>query len=125
MLFRSDLGIVAETAERVIVMYAGRKVEEAAVGRLFAQPQHPYTRGLIHSIPRLALMRRESSAAGGRLQEIPGMVPALSNLPPGCTFAPRCAYASDLCRREYPPYEEKRPGQWAACWHSDKAAASG
>jgi peptide/nickel transport system ATP-binding protein len=125
ILITHDLGVVAETAERVIVMYAGRKVEEAAVDRLFANPLHPYTRGLVHSIPRLALMRRESGPAGGRLQEIPGMVPALSNLPPGCTFAPRCAYASDTCRREYPPYEEKRPGQWAACWHSDKALADG
>ena len=122
ILITHDLGIVAETAERVIVMYAGRKVEEAAVGQLFAQPLHPYTRGLIHSIPRLALMRRESAPASGRLLEIPGMVPALSNLPPGCAFAPRCALASDLCRREYPPYEEKSPGQWAACWHSEKAA---
>jgi len=103
----------------VIVMYAGRKIEEAAVDRLFSQPLHPYTRGLIHSIPRLALMRRESSPASGRLLEIPGMVPALSHLPPGCAFAPRCAHASDVCRREYPPYEEKAPGQWAACWHPD------
>src|SRR5204863_56308 len=80
-LITHDLGVVAETAERVIVMYAGRKVEEAAVGELFAQPLHPYTRGLMNSIPRLALMRRETGAAVERLQEIPGMVPALSNLP--------------------------------------------
>jgi peptide/nickel transport system ATP-binding protein len=119
ILITHDLGIVAETAERVIVMYAGRKVEEASVDRLFAQPLHPYTRGLLHSIPRLALMRRENAPAGGRLQEIPGMVPALNNLPPGCAFAPRCSLASDACRREYPPYEEKLPGQWAACWHAD------
>lgn len=119
ILITHDLGVVAETAERVIVMYAGRKVEEAAVDDLFAHPKHPYTRGLMNSIPRLALMRRESSRVE-RLQEIPGMVPALSNLPAGCTFAPRCTYASDICRREYPAYEEKRPGHLAACWHSDR-----
>jgi peptide/nickel transport system ATP-binding protein len=122
ILITHDLGVVAETAERVIVMYAGRKVEEATVDDLFATALHPYTLGLMNSIPRLALMRRENAKAVERLQEIPGMVPALSNLPPGCTFAPRCAFASDTCRREYPRYEEKRPGHWAACWHSDQVA---
>jgi oligopeptide/dipeptide ABC transporter ATP-binding protein len=94
-------------------------VEEAPVDDLFAHPMHPYTRGLMNSIPRLALMRRET-AQGERLQEIPGMVPALSDLPAGCVFSPRCAHASDICRREYPPYEEKRARHWAACWHSDR-----
>jgi peptide/nickel transport system ATP-binding protein len=122
ILITHDLGVVAETAERVIVMYAGRKVEEAAVGELFARPQHPYTRGLMNSIPRLALMRREAGPAVQRLQEIPGIVPALSNLPQACIFAPRCAFADDKCRGEYPPYEEKRPQHWAACWHSDRIA---
>ncbi|MBO0741461.1 MAG: ABC transporter ATP-binding protein [Hyphomicrobiaceae bacterium] len=120
ILITHDLGVVAETAERVIVMYAGRKVEEAAVGELFARPLHPYTRGLMNSIPRLALMRRE--AAQHRLQEIPGIVPALSNLPQACTFAPRCAFADDKCRGQFPPYQEKRPDHWAACWHSDRIA---
>jgi len=124
ILITHDLGVVAETAERVIVMYAGRKVEEATVDDLFATALHPYTRGLMNSIPRLALMRRENAKPVERLQEIPGMVPALSNLPPGCTFAPRCTFASDTCRREYPRYEEKRPGHWAACWHSDLVARS-
>ena len=123
ILITHDLGVVAETADRVIVMYAGRKVEEAPVAQLFARPQHPYTRGLIDSIPRLALMRRAGAAAGARLQEIPGMVPALSNLPSGCIFAPRCGYASDACRREFPAFEEKQPGHRAACWHSDLVAA--
>jgi peptide/nickel transport system ATP-binding protein len=123
ILITHDLGVVAETAERVIVMYAGRKVEEAPVAELFAHPMHPYTRGLMSSIPRLALMRQEQVRVE-RLQEIPGMVPALSNLPPGCIFAPRCAFASDLCRRDYPPYLEKRPGHWAACWHSDRLASA-
>jgi len=123
ILITHDLGVVAETAERVIVMYAGRKVEEAPVGELFAHALHPYTRGLMNSIPRLALMRREEVRAE-RLQEIPGMVPALSNLPPGCIFAPRCTHATDICRREYPGYEEKRPGHWAACWHSDQVSSA-
>ena len=125
ILITHDLGVVAETAERVIVMYAGRKVEEATVGELFARPLHPYTRGLMNSIPRLALMRREAGPAVERLQEIPGMVPALSNLPPGCTFAPRCAFADDTCRaRVSAPTRRSAPRHWAACWHSDKLARS-
>jgi peptide/nickel transport system ATP-binding protein len=120
ILITHDLGVVAETAERVIVMYAGRKVEEASVDDLFARPMHPYTRGLMNSIPRLALMRREAGPAVERLQEIPGIVPALTNLPQACTFAPRCALATDKCRGQYPPYEEKLAAHWAACWHSDK-----
>ena len=122
ILITHDLGVVAETAERVIVMYAGRKVEEAAVGELFARPLHPYTRGLMNSIPRLTLMRRGAGHQVQRLQEIPGMVPALSNLPQACTFAPRCAFADDKCRGQFPPYQEKRPDHWVACWHSDAIA---
>jgi len=118
ILITHDLGVVAETAQRVIVMYAGRKVEEASVDDLFAHPQHPYTQGLMASIPRLALMRGTDVPGTERLQEIPGMVPALTNLPAGCVFAPRCAYAEDRCRASYPPYEQKRPGHWAACWRS-------
>jgi len=116
ILITHDLGLVAQTAQRVIVMYAGRKVEEAAVGALFASPQHQYTRGLMASLPRLGLLRGEA-AATGRLQEIPGMVPPLSNLPPGCAFAPRCPRADEHCAAENPPYEEKAAGHWAACWH--------
>jgi peptide/nickel transport system ATP-binding protein len=118
ILITHDLGVVAETAQRVIVMYAGRKVEEAAVDDLFAHPQHPYTRGLMASIPRLAVMLGEGERAPERLQEIPGMVPALSDLPAGCVFAPRCPHAEDRCRAAFPAYEEKRPGHWAACWRS-------
>jgi len=120
VLITHDLGVVAETAQRVIVMYAGRKVEEAEVEPLFGEPLHPYTHGLLGSIPQLALLGGGSAAANGRLQEIPGMVPALNNLPPGCSFAPRCPFADDRCRSFYPPYEQKRPGHWAACWHSEK-----
>jgi peptide/nickel transport system ATP-binding protein len=119
VLITHDLGVVAETAHRVIVMYAGRKVEEAEVGELFARPLHPYTTGLMASIPRLDLMRGEGKRDDARLQEIPGIVPPLFALPPGCAFAPRCPKADDLCRRERPDYKEKRPGHWAACWHSD------
>jgi peptide/nickel transport system ATP-binding protein len=124
ILITHDLGVVAETAHRVIVMYAGRKVEEAPVDDLFARPLHPYTRGLLQSIPRLGLMRGEQESGRERLQEIPGMVPALSNLPQGCAFAPRCRYAVDLCRQQYPAYEEKRPGHWAACWRSHEIAGA-
>ena len=116
ILIPHDLGLVAQTAQRVIVMYAGRKVEEASVEDLFARPQHQYTRGLMASIPRLGLMRGEEDKVE-RLQEIPGMVPPLHALPQGCSFAPRCARADELCRRDYPPYEAKANGHYAACWH--------
>jgi len=119
ILITHDLGVVAETAQRVIVMYAGRKVEEAEVGELFSRPLHPYTVGLLASIPRLDLMRGEVAAHNARLQEIPGIVPPLFELPEGCAFAPRCNRADDVCRGKRPVYEEKRAGHWAACWHSD------
>jgi len=118
ILITHDLGVVAETAHRVIVMYAGRKVEEAAVGELFGKPLHPYTVGLMNSIPRLDLMRGQTDRSQERLQEIPGIVPPLFDLPSGCAFAPRCNRADDKCRSERPAYEEKQPGHWAACWHT-------
>src|SRR5690348_13309259 len=124
ILITHDLGVVAETAQRVIVMYAGRKVEEAPVEELFARPQHPYTHGLMASIPRLPLMRGETAEVE-RLEEIRGTVPALSNLPPGCVFAPRCPHAIEICRAQYPAYEEKRPGHWAACWRSKELYGDG
>jgi peptide/nickel transport system ATP-binding protein len=124
ILITHDLGLVAQTAQRVIVMYAGRKVEEARVEALFANPQHQYTRGLMASLPRLGLLRGEAAAAG-RLQEIPGMVPPLTNLPPGCTFAPRCPRADERCVAENPPYEEKSAGHWAACWHPGPSNGGG
>src|SRR5712675_738019 len=111
---------IPEPAQRVIVMYAGKKVEEAEVDALFGQPLHPYTHGLLASIPRLEIMGGRAANSVQRLKEIPGMVPALNNLPPGCTFAPRCAFADDQCRAQFPPYEQKRPGHWAACWHSER-----
>jgi peptide/nickel transport system ATP-binding protein len=122
VLITHDLAVVAETAHRVIVMYAGKKVEEADVEELFAAPLHPYTHGLLASIPHLEVIGGDSAPveSGGRLKEIPGLVPALTNLPPGCSFAPRCPFADDRCRSFYPPYEQKRPGHWAACWHSER-----
>src|SRR5436305_2968440 len=120
VLITHDLAVVAETARRVIVMYAGKKVEEAEVEPLFEQPLHPYTHGLLGSIPQLELLGGGREEVNGRLQEIPGLVPALTNLPPGCSFAPRCPFADERCRSFYPPYEQKRPGHWAACWHSER-----
>jgi peptide/nickel transport system ATP-binding protein len=122
ILITHDLGVVAETAQRVIVMYAGRKVEEAPVEELFGRSMHPYSRGLMASIPRLDLMRGVDGDAPQRLQEIPGIVPALYDLPKGCAFAPRCPLADDHCRQHYPAYEEKRPGHWAACWKAAQVA---
>jgi len=119
ILITHDLAVVAETAQRVIVMYAGKKVEEADVDSLFGEPLHPYTHGLMASIPQLAVIGG-GPAAEDRLKEIPGMVPALTNLPPGCAFAPRCAFADERCRALAPDYEQKRPGHWAACWHSER-----
>ena len=119
ILITHNLGVVAETAQRVIVMYAGRKVEEAGVEALFEEPRHPYTHGLLASLPRLTAVTGVASAGDGRLKEIPGIVPVLSNLPPGCTFAPRCAFADERCRTRFPPYEEIRPRHWVACWRSE------
>ena len=122
VLITHDLGVVAEMAQRVVVMYAGRKVEEAAVDDLFARPRHPYTEGLLKSIPRLEDAQAYDRA---RLVEIPGMVPSLKEEIAGCLFAPRCAYATEHCRREYPPLEPKAPGHFAACWESDRLRGGG
>jgi oligopeptide/dipeptide ABC transporter, ATP-binding protein, C-terminal domain len=109
--------VVSEVADRVIVMYAGRKVEEASIYDLFDNPIHPYTIGLMGAVPR----EGASAEAGDRLADIPGTVPPLWNLPKGCAFAPRCPGASERCRQERPPLTEKRPGHWAACWEHDDA----
>ncbi len=120
MLITHDLGVVAEMAQRVVVMYAGRKVEEGSVEALFATPRHPYTRGLLDSIPKLGAASR---GAATRLSEIAGTVPSLSEAIVGCAFAPRCAYATVRCLNEYPPFEEKAPGHGAACWESERLLA--
>ena len=119
VLITHDLGVVAEMAQRVVVMYAGRKVEEAPVDSLFARPRHPYTRGLLASIPRLGEAAGQGEAVR-RLAEIPGVVPSLREEIPGCVFAPRCPHATDHCRREYPPLEGKGGGHSVACWEADR-----
>jgi peptide/nickel transport system ATP-binding protein len=121
VLITHDLGVVAEMAQRVVVMYAGRKVEEAPVAELFERPRHPYTRGLLDSIPKLGA----ASGGGGatRLSEILGTVPSLAEPIVGCAFAPRCGYATTRCRSDYPPLEEKVPGHHAACWESERMLA--
>jgi oligopeptide/dipeptide ABC transporter ATP-binding protein len=119
ILITHDMGVVAETADRVVVMYAGRKVEEASVDELFEQPGHPYTLGLLGSIPHIDAAAR-SGARRARLTEIRGMVPSLFNLPRGCSFAPRCRFATDECRAAYPPLLQHRPDHWISCWHADR-----
>jgi peptide/nickel transport system ATP-binding protein len=115
ILITHDLGVVAQTAQRVIVMYAGKKVEEATVEDLFENPKHPYTRGLMASMPAVISFGAKNDA---RLNEIPGMVPSLTNLPPGCAFAPRCSLAMERCRAEYPPLQETGDDHFAACWRA-------
>jgi peptide/nickel transport system ATP-binding protein len=121
MLITHDLGVVAEMAQRVVVMYAGRKVEEAPVADLFGRPRHPYTRGLLDSIPKLGAAAQNGALK--RLREIPGTVPSLAEPIVGCAFAPRCAYATLRCQNEYPPLEEKAPGHHVACWESERMLA--
>src|SRR5213079_2524512 len=111
ILITHDMGVVAENADRVVVMYAGRKVEEASADDLFERPGHPYTKGLLGSLPNLEVVAR-TDARRARLNEIKGMVPSLANLPRGCSFAPRCGFATDECRAEYPPLLARRPGHW-------------
>ncbi len=119
ILITHDMGVVAENADRVVVMYAGRKVEEAGARDLFDTPGHPYTRGLLGSIPHLdATSRRE--AGRKRLTEIKGLVPSLADLPPGCSFAPRCSFATGQCTSVAPPLTQQRPNHWIACWHADR-----
>jgi peptide/nickel transport system ATP-binding protein len=121
VLITHDLGVVAEMAERVVVMYAGRKVEEAPVAALFTKPRHPYTRGLLASVPRLG-----SSLTGAkkqRLSEIAGVVPSLREAIPGCAFAPRCSFATERCSRESPALESKAAGHVVACFEADRVAS--
>ena len=124
VLITHDMGVVAENADRVVVMYAGRKVEEAEADALFEQPGHPYTVGLLGSIPHLDDAAR-AGAERKRLNEIKGLVPSLARLPPGCSFAPRCNFATDQCRTHTPTLEEYRPGHHVACWHAEKLLGAG
>jgi len=120
VLITHDMGVVAENADRVVVMYAGRKVEEADGDELFDHPAHPYTLGLLGAIPTLDDAARSDTTQRQRLNEIKGVVPLLTNLPQGCRFEPRCNFASGQCRAAYPELTEPRPGHWVACWHADK-----
>ncbi|MGZ2505134.1 ABC transporter ATP-binding protein [Rhizobium leguminosarum] len=114
MFITHDLGVVAETCQRVIVMYAGQIVEQATVIDLFARPFHPYTKALMRSVPD----RRRGKER--RLPEIPGIVPSLRAPIIGCSFAPRCSHATDICREKTPVLAEHGPGHAAACWHVEK-----
>jgi peptide/nickel transport system ATP-binding protein len=111
ILITHDLGVVAEMAQRVVVMYAGRKVEEANVMDLFENPMHPYTLGLLNSMPRL------DDAASKRLVEIPGMVPSMRTEIIGCAFAPRCSSATERCSQESPVLKDYGDQHWVACWN--------
>jgi oligopeptide/dipeptide ABC transporter ATP-binding protein len=109
LIITHNLGVVARYADRVNVMYAGRIIEQAAAGEIYANPRHPYTLGLLRSVPRLDEPRR------ARLDPIQGQPPDLTRLPPGCAFAPRCAYRVERCI-EVPPLEDVVPGHTSACW---------
>jgi peptide/nickel transport system ATP-binding protein len=111
LLITHAMGVVAEMAQRVIVMYAGKVVEEASVEQLFEAPLHPYTQGLIRSILRID----RAATQKARLSAIPGTVPSLLRPPTGCRFAPRCKFATDVCRREVPPLRERADGHKVAC----------
>jgi oligopeptide/dipeptide ABC transporter ATP-binding protein len=109
ILITHDLGVIAENCDEVLVMYAGRVAEEGRVADLYARPRHPYTRGLLASMPRLETPRKQ------RLPVIEGMVPALTAMPAGCRFASRCAWREARCDREVPPLREAAPGHRVAC----------
>jgi peptide/nickel transport system ATP-binding protein len=111
VLITHNLGVVADLADRVVVMYAGRKAEEAAVGELFAHPQHPYTIGLLGAVPRAG------AARNGRLQEIPGRVPSLAEPPGHCAFADRCPRADEQSWSSVPELRLVRPDHVVACFH--------
>ncbi len=108
MLITHDMGVIAEAADRVAVMYAGRLAEIGPVAEVVARPQHPYTRGLMASTPM-------ATKPGERLNQIPGAMPRLDAIPPGCAFNPRCPVAEDICRSGEPPTVEGCGGR-AACW---------
>jgi len=109
MLITHDLGVIGQMADEVLVMYVGRKVEQSSVRGLFHNPLHPYTQGLLKSIPLIGLR-------GKKLVPITGSVPSPYNLPTGCYFAPRCPEATDQCQRESPPESEVEPGHYVSCW---------
>jgi peptide/nickel transport system ATP-binding protein len=111
ILITHDLGVIAELADDVIVMYAGKVIERCAVAQLFSKPQHPYTIGLLGSIPQLHLDQE-------RLSAIEGFVPDAAAMPSGCRFHPRCPFAIERCLNEIPPLTEINAGHHAACWRA-------
>ena len=116
LIITHNLGVVARYADRVNVMYAGRIIERATAAELYARPRHPYTLGLLRSVPRLDEPRR------ARLAPIEGQPPDMTRLPPGCSFAPRCAFRVERCAVEAPPLEVVHPGHLSACWEAKRLA---
>ncbi|MCU0643964.1 MAG: ABC transporter ATP-binding protein [bacterium] len=110
VLITHDLGVIAETAQNVIVMYAGKVMEQATVKALFSDPKHPYTQGLLASLPKMNRLHKE------KLNTIPGIVPSLYDLPIGCKFAPRCSFVMDVCYQNEPDLIEAKPGHFSRCW---------
>jgi oligopeptide/dipeptide ABC transporter ATP-binding protein len=117
ILITHNLGVVAETAKRVIVMYAGKIVEEAETKTLFGNPQHPYTMGLLKSIPVLGDKIRRGKV---RLNEIPGVVPSLYELPSGCKFSTRCPFVMDICKEKEPELKEIEKSHFSSCWLTER-----
>jgi oligopeptide/dipeptide ABC transporter ATP-binding protein len=113
ILITHDLGVIAHTVSRVLVMYAGRIVEEAGVAQLFDRPLHPYTEGLMGSVPSLDEGQHKGAVS---LKEIPGTVPDLHRLPKGCSFYPRCARGKEMCSKLAPELEQVQEGHWVRCW---------
>lgn len=120
MLITHDLGVIAENADRVIVMYAGKKIEEGSVELVFSDPLHPYTRGLLRSVPNIQSSLGHGAAS--RLEEIPGTVPPLGQIPVGCSFAPRCELASSKCHNLAPTLSEAKSEHLVACWHQKETS---
>ena len=116
VMITHDLGVIADMADEILIMYAGQVVESGSPERIFYHPAHPYTRGLLESAPRI------NSEKATQLSTIPGTVPSPLNLPEGCAFAPRCRYATEQCAQA-PPVEETEPGHHVRCWYADRIAA--
>lgn len=111
LMITHDLGVVAEVCQRVVIMYLGQVIEEGEVNELFERPLHPYTQGLLKSIPQLDGDRTK------KLHVIKGVVPSLTDIPSGCRFAPRCQFATDICREEAPQLESAQSSQKVRCWN--------
>jgi peptide/nickel transport system ATP-binding protein/oligopeptide transport system ATP-binding protein len=113
LMITHDLGVIAETAQRVVVFYAGKVMENGDVRTIFKNPFHPYTIGLLNSVPRLGLRSKQGK---NRLNEIPGIVPSMFDLPEGCLFAPRCRWSQEICLKEDPKLKTLKPGHQVRCW---------